>query len=67
MSYYEATQKQRYFERNIRHYKTESKMMSAAGQDPTFANSKVRQWQKKNRELVDQTGVKRQYTREKIA
>lgn len=67
LSYYEATQKQRHYERNIRKWKTEANMMKAAGQDPMFANKKVREWQSKTRDLVDQTGVNRQYTRERIA
>jgi len=67
MSYYEATQKQRYMERNIRKWKTEASMMEVAGQDPTFAKAKVREWQAKTRDLVDQTSIKRDYSREKIS
>lgn len=67
MSYYEATQKQRYMERHVRKWKTEAKALEAAGKDSSLAKSKVRTWQKKTRELVKQTGVRRDYTRERIA
>jgi len=66
-SYYEATQKQRYIERNIRKWKLESKAMESAGVDNSIANAKVKEWQKKAREFTIATGVKRDYTREQIA
>ena len=41
-------------------------MMEAAGFDPSFANSKVREWQAKQRDFIAQTGLVRQYDREKV-
>lgn len=67
ISRYEATQKQRGIERNIRKYKTESKMMIAGGQDPSFANAKVRHYQAEARSFIKQTNLRRDYNREKIA
>lgn len=66
MSVYEATQKQREIERHIRKWKREAAMMEAAGLDPSFANSKVREWQAKQRDFIAQTGLVRQYDREKV-
>lgn len=66
MSVYEATQKQRELERHIRKWKREAAMMEAAGLDPSFANSKVREWQAKQRDFIAQTGLVRQYDREKV-
>lgn len=66
MSYYEGTQRQRHIETSIRKWKTEAKMMEAAKQDSTQSNMKIRQWQAKAREFAKQTGVKRDYTRERI-
>lgn len=66
-SYYEATQKQRYIERKIREWKLEARLMDTAKQDASFSNMKVKKWQKEAREFTKDTGVKRDFKREKIA
>ena len=47
LSYYDATQQQRYIERQIRRWKREYRMMDAAGQDTTQASLKLAQWRAK--------------------
>lgn len=63
---YEATQQQRYIERQIRRWKREGKAMTAAGQSADEANSKVAAWQSRQRDFIKQTGLKRDYSREQI-
>lgn len=63
---YEATQKQRAIERNIRRWKREKASMDSAGFDTSEARLKVAKWQKVQRDFIEQTGLKRQYDREKI-
>ena len=63
MSVYEATQKQRYIERQIRRYKREFKAMEAARQDPHEAAVKLRKWQSTEKDFAAQTGLKRQSER----
>lgn len=63
---YEATQRQRYIERQIRRWKREKAAMAAAGQDTAESASKVRHWQEVQRDFLAQTGLKRQYERERI-
>ncbi len=65
MSYYDATQQQRYFERQIRRWKRERAGMSAADQDTGEATAKVRQWQAAQRDFLRQTGLDRDYFRER--
>ena len=67
MSYYDGTQKLRYHESQIRNWKTRAKINESAGLDNSKELAKVRDWQSKTRDLVKQTGVKRDYTREAIA
>ena len=64
---YELEQKQRYNERNIREWKRRQQIMEAAGLDSTYERSKVREWQKKNKALIDAHAdmLKRDYSREK--
>ncbi|MDO4541487.1 MAG: phage minor capsid protein [Bacillota bacterium] len=62
---YEATQKQRQIERNIRKWKRETAALEAAGEDSSFAESRVRQWQAVQRDFTAQTGLKRDYFRER--
>mgnify|MGYP000889261171 CR=1 FL=1 len=64
---YEATQIQRYIERNIRRWKREFKAMEAAGQPTDEAAAKIRSWQERQKDFIRQTGLKRQYDRENIA
>jgi hypothetical protein len=62
---YDATQQQRYIERQIRRWKRESSAMDAAGLDSRFAASKVREWQSVQRDFIKQTGLRRDYFRER--
>ena len=64
---YEATQTQRGIERNIRRWKREQAAMRAAGLPDDEAAAKVKEWQARQRDFVAQTGLKRQYDRERIA
>nr|DAU00043.1 MAG TPA: minor capsid protein [Caudoviricetes sp.] len=66
LTHYEASQKQRQIERNIRRWKREELAMEAAGLDSSKAHEKVRTWQAKQRDFIRQTGLKRQYDREQI-
>lgn len=63
---YEATQKQRAIERNIRKWKREYAGMDAANMPTDEATSKIKQWQALQRDFIKQTGLKRQYDREQI-
>ena len=63
---YEATQKQRQIERNIRKWKREYIGMEAAGQPTGEAASKLARWQNVQKDFIKQTGLKRQYDREKV-
>ena len=64
---YEASQQQRYNERQIRRWKREEAAMKAAGLDSSEATAKVKEWQGQQQEFLSQTGFKRQYGREQIA
>lgn len=66
MTEYEASQQQRYIERQIRRWKREQGAMQAAGLPTSEAAAKVRQWQSTQRDFIRQTGLKRQYDREQI-
>ena len=65
---YEATQKQRYLERNIRAAKRESSVCRAAGdsEGSAKAQARVKAYQSKMREFIDNSGLTRQYPREQI-
>ena len=63
---YEASQKQRYIERQIRRWKRERRAMEAAGQPTEEAAAKLAKWQDIQRDFIRQTGLKRQYDRENI-
>lgn len=65
MSLYDATQQQRYYERQIRRWKREEGAMDAAGLDSSTAKAKVREWQAAQRDFIDQTGLTRDYFRER--
>lgn len=67
MTEYEASQKQRYIERQIRRWKRENVAMKAAGQDTAESAVKIRSWQEVQKDFVKQTGLKRQSAREQIA
>lgn len=64
---YEASQQQRYNERQIRRWKREEAAMQAAGLDSSEAAGKVKEWQARQRDFIEQTGSKRQYGREQIS
>lgn len=63
---YEASQKQRAIERNIRRWKREYKAMEAAGLDTSEAAAKLKRWQDKQKDFIAQTGLKRQMEREQV-
>lgn len=64
MTEYEATQRQRYIERQLRRYKREKAGMQAAGLPTDEAQAKIRKWEKIQQDFLKQTGLKRQYARE---
>lgn len=66
MTEYEATQRQRYIERQIRRWKREKVGMEAAGLSPERANAKLKKWGEIQADFLGQTGLKRQYGREEI-
>lgn len=61
---YEATQTQRHIERQIRKYKREIAGFEAAGIDSTESRAWLKKWQQRQRDFIDQTGLKRDYSRE---
>lgn len=63
---YEATQRQRYIERQIRRWKREKAAMEAAGLDSSEASAKLRQWRGKMKDFLNQTGLKRHHEREHV-
>jgi len=67
LSEYDARQQQRYYERQIRRWRREEEALGAAGQPTERARAKVREWRAKQSDFVSQTGLKRQYDRERIA
>lgn len=64
---YEASQQQRYIERQIRRWKREYTAMQAAGLDTYESSAKIAQWQARQLDFLMQTGLKRQSGREQIA
>lgn len=64
---YEATQQQRYIERQIRRWEREGAAMSAAGQPAGEAVAKLSAWQDREKEFCRQTGLKPQADRHQIA
>lgn len=63
---YEASQMQRYHERQIRRWKRENAAMQAAGQDTAESAAKIRSWQERQKDFIRQTGLKRQAEREQV-
>jgi hypothetical protein len=61
---YDATQKQRYFERGVRYWKRQADALHAIGQPNGFEVAKVRSFQAKLRDFTAQTGLQRQPERE---
>ena len=66
LSYYDATQQQRYMERQIRRWKREYKMMDAAGQDTTQASMKLAKWRAAEKDFCKQTGLDRDGFRSQV-
>lgn len=63
---YEASQKQRAIERNIRRWKREYKAMEAAELNTSEAAARLAGWQDTERDFLTQTGLKRQPERERV-
>ncbi len=66
MTEYEASQTQRYHERQIRRWKRENLAMQAAGLDTGESAAKIKQWQDTQKDFLAQTRLKRQGDREQI-
>lgn len=66
LSTYDATQVQRAIERKIREWKRRSGALQAAGLDNAREIAKVREWQLRMREFVNETGLVRQREREQV-
>lgn len=62
---YDATQMQRANEREIRALKREQAGLEGAGQDASEVKAKLRDAQAKQRDLCEQTGLRRDYFRER--
>ena len=58
MTEYEALQEQRKIERGIRRWKREKNAMQAAGLDSSEASAKVREWNRRQKDFLEQTGLK---------
>ena len=65
MSVYEATQQQRAIERKIRYWKRQKGALEAAGFDVSEELNKIKHYQAQMRDFLKQTGLDRQYEREK--
>lgn len=63
---YEATQKQREIEREIRKQKKVAASLDAAGEDSSEARAKLRESQKRYTDFTEQTGMKKQSARTQI-
>jgi hypothetical protein len=63
---YAESQRQRYNERKIREWKRRADAMEAAGLDPKMAQAKVREWQGRQRQLIQESGRTRRPDREQI-
>lgn len=70
MSRYDAEQKLRGFERNIRHYKNEAVFHEVSqgkdSEDYIKARKKLHEWQSRARDICEQTDIKREYINEYI-
>lgn len=66
LSEYEATQQQRYIERQVRRWKREYQAMSAAGQPTGQAAAKISEWNARQADFLKQTGLKAQVGRTAI-
>ena len=66
LSIYDAEQKLRGIERNIRRYKRQALTQEAAGVDSTNARQKIGEWQAVARDFTKQTGIARDSAREYV-
>jgi Phage minor capsid protein 2. len=66
MPYYDATQYQRRLERGVRNWKRRQAVKEAAGVDAITEKKKVREGQLRLKDFTEQTGLKRDYSRERI-
>ena len=66
-SLYEAQQIQRAHERQIRKWKRERDMLKTVGKDNSEAAAKLRYWQERQSDFLEQTGLRRQASREWVA
>lgn len=60
---YEALQEQRSIERGIRRWKREKTAMEATGLNSSEASAKVREWNRRHKDFLEQTGLKVDGTR----
>lgn len=67
ISYYEATQKQRYIERQIRRYKREVLACNAADVPNGRASERLAYWNRTQNDFIEQTGFKKQFDRTAVA
>lgn len=58
MTEYEALQEQRRIERGIRRWKRERNAMQAAGLDSSEASAKIAEWNRRQKDFLEQTGLK---------
>lgn len=66
ISYYEATQKQRYIERQIRRYKREVLACNAADVPNGRASERLAYWNRTQNDFIEQTGFKKQFDRTSV-
>ena len=63
MTEYEALQEQRKIERSIRRWKREQNALQAAGLDSSEASAKIAEWNRRQKDFLEQTGLKADGTR----
>lgn len=63
MTEYEALQEQRRIERSIRRWKREQNALQAAGLDSSEASAKIAEWNRRQKDFLEQTGLKADGTR----
>ena len=64
--YYDATQILRGYERHVREWKRRQAIKEAAGQNAVAEKAKVKEWQTRAMKFTDETGIRRDYNRERI-
>lgn len=67
MTRYEASQYQRYLERNIRAYKRQYLAEEAAGVDTTRTSAKLAQWRARQKDFLDKTGLDEDNIRHRVS